>query len=233
MKDILGSAMLDYFNGNKSGILITETSISEEEELPMSYFFRSYSEMPPLEQKALDLATGKVLDVGCGAGSHALYLTDKGRKVTAIDTSEGAVKVAKLRGVKDVRQTELLQLTNEKFDTILLLMNGAGIFEKIEFISDYLQHLKSLLTPNGQILVDSSDLKYMYDEGEDGGIWIPGDEYYGELEFTVKYEDLGSETFDWLYLDERIFESACLANLLTFEVISRGENFDYLARITI
>jgi SAM-dependent methyltransferase len=233
MKDILGTALLDYFNGNKSGNLITETSISEEDELPLSYFFRSYSDMPSLEQKALDLATGKVLDVGCGAGSHALYLQEKGHNATAIDTSEGAVKIAKLRGVKEVRQTELLQLTSEKFDTILLLMNGTGIFQKIEFISIYLQHLKSLMASGGQILIDSSDLKYMYDEGEDGGIWIPSDAYYGELEFTVKYTDLGSETFNWLYLDERIFESACHANQLTFEVISRGENYDYLARITI
>jgi SAM-dependent methyltransferase len=233
MNDILGTALLDYFNGNKSAVLITETSISEEDELPLSYFFRSFTEMPPLEQKALLLANGRVLDVGCGAGSHALYLQEKGLKVTAIDTSEGAAKVAKSRGVVDVRQTELLQLKNEKFDTVLLLMNGSGIFQKIEFISDYLQHLKSLLANGGQILIDSSDLKYMYDEGEDGGIWIPGDAYYGELEFTVKYKELGSETFDWLYLDERIFESACLANQLNFEVSGRGENFDFLARITI
>jgi SAM-dependent methyltransferase len=233
MNDILGTALLDYYHGNYTEDIITETNISEEDELPLPYFFRKFSEMPPIEQKAIQLAYGNILDVGCGVGSHALYLQEKGKQVTAIDTSEGAVKVCNLRGVLDARHIDLLQLKDETFNTILLLMNGTGIFQKLEFISVYLQHLKSLLAIDGQILIDSSDLKYMYDEGEDGGIWIPGNSYYGELEFIMKYKGEESEPFDWLYLDENIFESACLASGLAFEVITRGENFDYLARITI
>ena len=231
MIDILGTALLDYYHGNYTEDIINETNISEEDVLPLPYFFRKHSEMPVLEKDALKLCKGKVLDVGCGAGCHSLYLQKKGMQVTAIDTSKGAVDVCKLQGVEDVRHLSLLELRDEKFDTILLLMNGTGIFQKLEYVSMYLQHLKSLLSPSGQILIDSSDLQYMYDQGEEGGIWIPADRYYGELEYTIKYKGEVSKAFDWLYIDENLFESACLNESLRFEIKSRGENYDYLVRI--
>lgn len=236
MQDILGKALLDYLGGNYTEDIITETNISEEDELPLPYFFRSFSEMPPIEQKALQMAKGRILDVGCGAGSHALYLQKKNIDVLGIDISPGAVEVAKQRGLKNVQQMSLLDISSESFDpfnTILLLMNGTGIFEKLEHVAHYLQHLKSLLAPNGQILIDSSDLKYMYDATEDGGIWIPADAYYGELQFTMCYKEMESEPFHWLYMDERIFESAALSSGFTFKVVERGEHYDYLARLTL
>lgn len=232
MKDIIGQALLDYYYGNYSEDILTETNISEEDELPLPYLFRSYDEMPSIEQKALELAKGKVLDVGCGAGGHSLYLQEKGFDVMGIDTSKGAIEVCKLRGLQNAKRIDLLDLNNEKFDTILLLMNGTGIFQTLDKISEYLRHLKSLLNPNGQILIDSSDLRYMYDSYEDGGILVPADSYYGELEFTISYKGMQSEPFDWLYLDENLFETICTANNLNFEVIARGSNFDYLAKIT-
>lgn len=232
MKDIFGKALLDYYHGNYSEDIMTETSISEEDVLPLPYLFRSYAEMPALEQKALESARGRVLDVGCGAGCHALYLQEKGLDITAIDVSEGAVEVSHLRGVKTVFHEDVLQLKDQKFDTILALMNGAGILHNMENAAQNLQHIKSLLAPEGQFLVDSSDLRYMYDSGEDGGIWVPSDRYYGELEFVVKYKGMVGEPFTWLYLDEIRFEKLCDENDLNFEVIARGEHFDYLARIT-
>lgn len=233
MTDILGTALLDYYHGNYTEDIMNETNISEEDVLPLPYFFRKHTEMPALEKAALKLCKGKVLDVGCGAGCHALYLQGKGMQVTAIDASKGAAEVCKLQGINDVRQLNLLELRNEKFDTILLLMNGAGIFQKLEYVSIYLQHLKSLLMPGGQILIDSSDLQYMYDKGEEGGIWIPADRYYGELEYIIKYKGQVSGAFDWLYIDEDIFESACLNEGFNFKIKSRGENYDYLAQLSI
>ena len=233
MKDILGKALLDYFHGNYSENVLTETNISEEDELPLPYFFRAYANMPEIEQKALQLSKGKVLDVGCGAGSHGLFLQEKGCEVTAIDVSKGAVEVSELRGLLDVRQIDILDLKEERFDTILLLMNGTGIFQKLELVPKFLQHLKSLLSLNGRILIDSSDLRYMYDGNDEGGIWIPADRYYGELEFTMSYKGERSDLFNWLYLDEKIFEEACMSNGLSFEVIARGENFDYLASLSV
>lgn len=234
MKDLFGKAMLDYHTGNKPENLITETSISEEDVLEVSYLFRSFEEMPVLEQKALQLAAGKVLDVGCGAGSHSLYLQhEKKLPVTAIDLSENAVKVCQLRGVNDAKVQDVMKLSGEKYDTILLLMNGAGMCGKLKNISKFLTHLKSLLNENGQVLVDSSDIIYMFDEDEDGGKWIPGDtEYYGEVAYTVSYKGETEKPFDWLYIDYNTLQNAAQANGLDCELVLEGEHFDYLARLT-
>ena len=107
-------------------------------------------------------------------------------------------------------------------------MNGTGIFEKVNCINKYLVHLKSLLNDNGQIIIDSNDLQYMYDTNEQGGIWVPADRYYGELEFSTKYKGQQSESFPWLYLDERLFQQYYVSNGLQFEVYHRGDNYDYL-----
>ena len=138
MKDLFGKAILDYQTNNSPEDLITETSISESDEMSVAYLFRDFIDMPKLEQKALQLVKGKVLDVGCGAGSHALYLQEKGFDVTAIDISENAIKACELRGLKNCKVSDVLDLdTSEKFDTILLLMNGTGIFGKMNHIPTF------------------------------------------------------------------------------------------------
>lgn len=233
MKDLFGKAILDYQTNNSPEDLITETSISEADEMSVAYLFRSYKDMPKIEQKALQLTKGKILDVGCGAGSHSLYLQEKGFDVMPIDISENAVKACTLRGLKNVKIQNILSLENEKFDTILLLMNGTGIFETLENCTKYLSKLKSLLNANGQILIDSSDIIYMFDEDEDGGKWIPSNGYYGELTFTVQYKGETEDTFPWLYLDYNTLQNACFANGLQCELIIEGQHFDYLAKISI
>jgi len=187
MKDLFGKALLDFQNGNYTEDILTSTSISEDDVLHLPYLFRTFSEMPKLEKKALKLAKGKTLDVGCGSGSHSLYLQNKGINVKAIDISEGAIEVSKRRGVANAEVLDVLNET-ETFDTILLLMNGTGIFQKIKEVSKYLLHLKSLLNSGGQILIDSSDINYMY-EDEDGGIWLDANnDYYGELDYFLTYK---------------------------------------------
>ena len=235
MKDLFGTAILDFQTNNSPEDLITETTISEEDEMSVAYLFRNFSGMPILEQKALLLAKGKVLDVGCGAGSHSLYLqNEKKLAVTAIDISEKAIDACKLRGVSNAKVVDILSFeADEKFDTIILLMNGTGIFGKLENVSNYLQKLKSLLAENGQILIDSSDIIYMFDEDEDGGKWISGDKYYGELEFTITYKGEKEASFPWLYLDYNTLQNAAAANGLECELVLEGEHYDYLARLTV
>jgi SAM-dependent methyltransferase len=234
MKDLFGKAILDYQTNNSPEDLITETSISEADEMSVAYLFRSYAEMPKLEQKALQLANGNVLDVGCGAGSHALYLQEKGIDVTAIDISANAIKACELRGLKNAKVQDIMQLEGDKFDTILLLMNGAGMCGKLKNIPNFLQKLKALLTDEGQILVDSSDIIYMFDEDEDGGKWIPTDvDYYGEVFFDIAYKGEKEASFDWMYIDYNTLQNAADANGLQCELILEGEHFDYLAQIKI
>jgi SAM-dependent methyltransferase len=233
MKDLFGKAILDYETGNAPENLITETSISEEDEMSVEYLFRNYTDMPKIEQKALQLAEGKVLDVGCGAGSHSLSLqNDRNLDVTSIDISPNAIEACKLRGLKNAKVTDLLDMEGEKFDTILLLMNGTGIFEKLSKISVYLQKLKLLLNDGGQILIDSSDIIYMFDEDEDGGKWIPSLGYYGEVTFTVTYKNETEEPFNWLYVDYNTLQNASHANGLNCELVLEGEHYDYLAKLT-
>ncbi|MFN8325320.1 class I SAM-dependent methyltransferase [Flavobacterium sp.] len=233
MKDLFGKAILDFQTNNSPENIVTETNISEADEMEVSYLFRDFKSMPKLEQKALQLCKGKILDVGCGAGSHSLYLQNKGLDVIAIDISENAIKACKLRGLKNVKVQDVLAVENEKFDTILLLMNGTGIFKALKDTSKYLQKLKSLLNPNGQILIDSSDIIYMYDEQEDGSFLVPANAYYGELIFTIHYKNQTDEPFPWLYMDYNTLQNAAHANGLNCELIQEGKHFDYLAKLTV
>jgi cyclopropane fatty-acyl-phospholipid synthase-like methyltransferase len=234
MKDLFGKAILDFQTNNSPEDLITETSISEADEMSVAYLFRSYDEMPKLEQKALQLAKGKVLDVGCGAGSHSLTLqNDRNLDVTSIDISPNAIKACQHRGLKNAKVKDIMTLEKEKFDTIILLMNGTGIFGTLKETPSFLQKLKSLLNPNGQILIDSSDIIYMFDDDEDGGKWVPGAGYYGELTFTISYKNETEAIFPWLYLDYNTLQNAALANGLRCELILEGEHYDYLAKLSI
>ena len=131
--DLFGQALWDYQKEPFSTALITWTSLTEEDPIDLSYFFRSYSEMPKLEQQALKLAKGKVLDIGCGAGSHSLFLqNEKKLEVTGIDISPGAIATASARGLKKTIEQSVFEYEEETFDTLLLLMNGTGICGKLE-----------------------------------------------------------------------------------------------------
>lgn len=230
MKDIFGKALLDYHLGNYTHDIITWTNISDKDILPLPYLFRGYNEMPKLEQKALQMANGAILDVGCGSGNHALWLQQKGFSVKAIDISNGAIEVCKARGVKQIKLTALLDEA-ESFDTILILMNGTGIFQNLNRLSKYLSHLKSLLKPNGQILIDSSDISYMYMDDDDGH-WVDVNaNYYGELDYYLSYKGEVEQPLKWLYLDYNTLKLACEGHGLKCEKIMDGDHYDYLARI--
>ncbi len=234
MKDLFGKAILDYQTNTSPENMITSTSISDEDEMEVAYLFRSFAEMPTLEQKALQLTKGRTLEVGCGAGSHGLYLqNERNIDVHSIDISKNAIQACSLRGLKNTQVIDLLNIENEKYDTILLLMNGTGIFETLERTSIYLQKLKSLLNPNGQILIDSSDIIYMFDEDEDGGKWIPSETYYGELTFTLQYKNETEAPFPWLYMDYNTLQNAAIANGLQCQLVLEGDHFDYLAQLTL
>ncbi len=139
MKDLFGKALLDYQNGNYTEDLITSTNISDEDHLPLPYLFRSYIEMSKLEQKALQLSKGKVLDIGCGSGSHSLYLQEKGLDVYAIDISQGAIEVSKKRGVLNVELKDILNETK----TIL----GFKCFKALPKLNPNKPNIKSSFMP--------------------------------------------------------------------------------------
>ncbi|MEN8138129.1 MAG: methyltransferase domain-containing protein [Bacteroidota bacterium] len=233
MKDILGKALIDFWNKKYTEDIITTSNITEEDEMPLPYLFRRWKDMPKIEQSALNLCNGKVLDIGCGSGSHSLELQNKNVDVKAIDISVGACKVAKARGVKKVENSSLEDFEGEEFDTLLLLMNGIGLAGTLENLPNFLNKLKSLLSEGGKILLDSSDISYMFEE-EDGGMWLDlGREYHGELTFQMHYKKQSTEEFDWLYVDFPRLKSVAETVGLKCELVEEGEHFDYLARLEV
>ena len=224
--------MLDYHQSPGEQQLITWTSLTEEDPVPLAYFFRNYQDMPAIEQKALALSKGKVLDIGCGSGSHSLHLqNEKGLSVCAVDSSLGAAQIAKERGVNQVFHQSILDFKEGSFDTLLLLMNGLGVAKDFQGVLPLLIHLKSLLAPGGQILLDSSDLIYLFEE-EDQDDWRNAATYYGELDFGIGFKG-ETEKFPWLYLDfEHLSQAGELAGF-NCEKILDGPNYDYLARLVV
>lgn len=228
----MGKAIWDFYHHENPEDLQTETSISELDELPVAYLFRNFEEMNTIEQKALKLSKGKVLDIGAGAGSHSLYLqNEKNLDVTALDISPKAIEVCKLRGIKNAVAENMLTFSGENYDTILLLMNGTGVFQSLNVIDIYLKKLYDLLSKNGQILIDSTDILYMFDEDEDGGYFIPAEGYYGELDYVVHYKGESEDPIKWLYLDFNTLQNAAENNGFKTEMILQDED-SYLAKLT-
>ena len=233
MKDLIGKAIWDFYYDNDPEDLETETSISERDELPVAYLFRTFDEMNKIEQKALKLAKGKILDVGAGAGSHSLYLqNEKKLDVIALDISPKSIAVCKARGIKNAVCDDVLKFDEEKFDTILLLMNGTGIFQSLNVIDFYLKKLQTLLSPKGQILIDSTDILYMFDRDEDGGVYIPSEGYYGELDYFLYYKGESEDPTKWLYLDYTTLKNAAEHNGFSIEKLLQEED-SYLAKLTL
>ena len=176
----------------------------------------------------------KILDVGAGSGCHSLVLQEAGKEVHAIDISPLSVEVMQQRGV---RHATLLNLFDEHFhetyDTILMLMNGSGIIGKLENLPAFFKRMKQLLQPGGCIFMDSSDLRYLFEE-EDGSfvIDLAGD-YYGEVDFQMQYRDILGESFDWLYIDFQTLSLYAAENGFQAELVKEGKHYDYLAKLTL
>lgn len=232
-KDPMGAAIYDYFRYGKAGRLRVFSSLFDEDEIPVTTLFRSYEEMPAVEQKALELASGRILDVGAGSGCHTLALRQMGKDALAIDISPLAVKTMQERGVNACLQNLFDPCFCERFDTILMLMNGSGIIGKLERIGDFFQRMKLLLNPGGCILMDSTDIKYLFEE-EDGSFLIDlAGDYYGEIDFRMQYKQVKGETFDWLYIDFETLSFYAKQYGFQAERVADGEHYDYLARLSL
>lgn len=232
-RDPMGTAIRDYFLYGKAGKLIVHSSEFDDDEIPVADLFRTYDLMPELEQKALEQAKGRILDVGAGSGCHSMALKEMGKDCVAMEISELSVEVMRQRGL-DARLVNLYDESfAEKFDTILMLMNGTGIIGTLENMSVFFARMKQLLSDGGSILIDSSDLRYLYEE-EDGSLMIDlADDYYGLLDYQMEYKEILGEPFDWLYVDFDTLAYYAEENGFKAELIYEGEHYDYLARLSL
>lgn len=231
-KDPMGAAIADFYEHGKAGKLRVFSPMFDEDEIPLETLFRELDEMPEIEREALELASGRILDVGAGSGCHSLALQDMGKTVTAVEISPAAVDVMKDCGVKDVRLQDYFEMKGEKFDTILMLMNGSGIVGTVDNFPEFFKHLDTMLAEEGQLLMDSSDIRYVFEE-EDGSFEIDLNAgYYGELEYQMQYKRIKGDTFPWLYIDFSTLQGYAEDNGWDAELVCAGDHYDYLARIT-
>lgn len=227
--DIYGNALLDFYQTGKADILWLHNSYDEPEEMPIEVFFRGEDDMPEIELKALGLCKGKVLDVGAGVGSHALLLDQKKIDVTAIDISPIAVQIMQNRGVKNPQLQNFFQLkVKEKYDTLLFMMNGIGLTGTLQGFEDLLRNAKQILNPKGQLLFDSSDISYLYED-----MPMPSNQYFGEISYCYEYKEHKGNWFNWLYIDPTTLQRLCSQHGWNCNIVYVDEQDQYLAQLTL
>ena len=230
--DPMGAAIYDFHKNGNADVLRVFSSQFEEDEIPVADLFREYDDMPELERIALDEASGEILDVGAGSGCHSVALMKMGKSAVAIDISPLSVEVMKERGVDALQVNLYDESFDRKFDTVLMLMNGTGIIGNLDNMPVFFERMKQLLKPGGSILIDSSDLRYLFEE-EDGSLMIDlADDYYGQLDYQMQYKDVHGEPFDWLYVDFDTLAFYAEESGFDAELLAEGEHYDYLAKLT-
>lgn len=233
-KDPIGKAVFDYhfhrLTGNNINVY---SSIAEKDIIPVEHFFRKIRKMPVIEQKALELCFGKVLDVGAGAGCHSLILQQKFFNVTSLEISQLACNVMHDIALQRVVNTDFFEFDAEKYDTLLFLMNGIGIAGKIDNLTIFFNQCKKLLNKNGIVLLDSSDIIYMFKDDNDNMEIEWEGSYYGEVKYIMEYNETRSDEFDWLFIDFKLLEKLAGENGFKCELIMRDDHFGYLAKLTL
>ena len=230
-KDPMGRAMLDYYNGNLEAEIKVLSNVAEDDVISAAYLFRGSESMPAWERRALDACEGKVLDIGAGAGSHALALEARGHEVVGLDISPGAVAVMNKRGVRKAVHGDIWTYREEKFDTLLLLMNGIGLVGDISGLRRFLRMAPDLLHEGGQVIMDSSDIAYLFPHNENAFQLLLHPEYYGIVNYQMKYKGAKSRSFDWLYIDFGQLRKIAEAEEYKIEKLIDGNHFQYLARL--
>ncbi len=195
--DVYGKALFDYHKKGYADTLFLHTSYETTEEMPVDWLFRNEKEFPDLEYYALELCEGKTLDIGAGVGSHALFLQNQNLPTTALEFSSYCEVIMQERGVKNIICADYQTYPTSGYDTILMLMNGIGIVGTLTGLVNFLKEAKRLLNPGGQLIFDSSDISYLYENKP-----LPKTQYYGEIAFQYEYHNKKGKWFDWLYVDQ-------------------------------
>jgi SAM-dependent methyltransferase len=200
----------------------------EVEELDAAAFFRPPEDMDVLDLRALDGAKGRVLDVGAGAGAHALALEARGLAVTALELVPEAARVLRSRGLADVVEADLWRFSpRRRYDTVLALMNGAGLAGTLGRLASLIQRLGSFLAPGGALLMDSADLT------EDAGPDTGDGRYPGDLQIQLAYRGAKGPPFPHVFVDPTRLEAAARAAGWQAVILARDGEGRYLARLTL
>lgn len=226
MNDPLGQAIADYYHRRKPARLWIHNTYGPKEEMPVAAYFRNYHEMPALEHAALALCHGRVLDIGAGAGSHAYWLQQQHTDITALEISALACEVMKARGVQKIIRQDVFDFSGEPFDTLLLLMNGIGLTGTLQGLRLFLRHAATLLRPGGQLVFDSSDVAYVYQDH------FPDlKNYYGEIAYRYEYKRKKTGWFNWLYIDRFTLSAIATEEGWQYTFITEDQHGQYLTTL--
>jgi SAM-dependent methyltransferase len=220
-------ALLSYWNGNKKakiGIKMDDGSITW---MPIKIYFRKPKDFPKIEQIALKMCRGNTLDVGAGAGAHSLELQRLGKNVMALDSCAEGIEIIKQLGIKRFALADFLEFeVQEKFDTLLFLMNGAGLAGNLDGLRKYLRKSHELTNADGQLIVDSSDLR-------NGEVELDFDsEYFGEINYQLIFEETEGAVYQWLYVDQEKLAEIAAECHWNCNIIFEQEDGSYLAQLT-
>jgi len=222
----LAAALRAYESGDRAATLTVRNDADSPRSLPVSHFFREPIDFSAIDREAMGRCTGRVLDVGAAAGAVALPLQQRGLDVTALDPVPEAVRIMRERGVLDARLGNVMAFTSaEPFDTVLLLMNGSMIAGTVTGLEQLLLHLETLLSPGGQVLMDSTDLR---DGSEVQG---PDGRYVGELHYQLEFEGNRGPPFPQLFVDPHALTDVASRVGLGVDIVAEGEDGAFLARI--
>jgi 2-polyprenyl-3-methyl-5-hydroxy-6-metoxy-1,4-benzoquinol methylase len=224
-----GAALLDYWRGNAAATLICFQD-GKRDDVPAAFWFRS--SLDPLEELALDLCRGDVLDIGAGTGLHTLELQRRGFNVKAIDVVEECVSIMRERGVLDATTTDFHEFEGGPFDTIVCLCNGLDKVGTLTDLPRFLAHMRRLLAPGGQLLADSFDLRVGADAQATEALQRKTDSgrYFGELDLVFEYNEHRGSTFSVLQVDSDTLERVASQHQWSCEVVARSAGH-YLARL--
>lgn len=229
MIDIHGQAILDYQNGDRESKLYINNKYGETEEMPLDVYFRTPDSFTEIEKTAISLCSGKILDIGAAGGDKVLALQNVGKDVSALELSNHCATAMEKQGISNVI-IEDYKIHTEKYDTLLLLMNGIGIAGTLNEIPEFLTTCKGLLNPGGQIILDSSDIKYLFEENPDIEVPFP---YYGDIQYQYEYKGQKGEWFDWVYADRDMLGQIVSDADMKMEVMIEDEFDQYLVRVLL
>jgi SAM-dependent methyltransferase len=237
-QDAYGQQLLAQFNSGtpKAEFIERDDNFIDTGSEAGLYFFE-YEQWSPVEQKAIKQVKGRVLDIGCGAGRHSLYLQRKGFEVSAIDNSPGAIEVCKLRGVKNAMVKSIVEIDDfepNSFDTILMMGNNFGLFGDAENAESLLKELYRITSSDAQIIAGTRNpyktnspehLEYHELNRQRGR--MPG-----QIRMRVRYGKTVGEWFDYLFVSpEEMKEMVADANWQLKELME-SESANYFAVIS-
>jgi sRNA-binding regulator protein Hfq len=224
--DILGEAMFDFLKNGSGEPLIAHTSYGPDEIYELDYFFRDLDKMPELEIFALSLCRGEILEIGAGAGSHALALEDQGKNITAMDTSVGCINVMLCRGLTRLLHMDIFNLCQGGYNTLLLLMNGIGVTGNVDGFNRFLVKAEMITSDEAQVIFDSTDVSYAIEKDS-----VVHGKYFGEIRYQFEYKGMKGPWFDWLYIDQEELFRICSKTGWMPQIIYEQGQGHYLVRL--